>query len=486
MACWIALWPREPGQQEPLAWWALQFTPRVALVEGQVCLEVYSSRRLFGGEQALLELIRLGAQALGVPAACAAPTAAAARAWVRARVLTQRPLSDAASCASSSAPIEQHETAWLNALNEPLGQVIDRLPLVALPEVARHADTLAPLGCHTLGDVRRLPRPGLSRRLGAAVLLALDQALGLKAETFAWVTLPDTFEAHQELPGRLEQAPDLLAAAVPLLDRLQVWLTARQQGVSALTLHWQHEFHARSAGDGGACQVRVSGPTREIGRLQRLLKEHLAQASLAGPVGALRLTADELAPLPHDNAALFAEWASAASQLLDLHADTARARQAQQQALAALLEHLAARLGSAQVRKGQVVADHRPECAQEWQAWNVPFERPSGRAAMAWGAPSTGLPAPTWLAQAPQPLAVRVVRDHAHQPLHHGGLQLLAGPHRLDSGWWDPEHPAAARDYYLAHSPGAGLLWVFHERMAREAWLAPDHRPQWFLHGWMA
>lgn len=475
MACWIALWPPEPDQAEPLAWWALQFTPRVALVEGQVCLEVYSSRRLFGGEVALLELIRLGAEAWGVPAACVAPHAAAARAWVRAQV--QAPMPDMPAM------------AWHNALQSPLNAWLAPLPLQALPEVALHAETLSPLGCHTLGDVRRLPRPGLSRRLGSAVLRALDQAWGLKPEAVEWVQWPDTFNDHLELPGRLDQAPQLLQAAAPMLARLQTWLSARQWGVRALTLHWQHEFHARAAGDGGACTLRLADATRDMARLERLLKERLAQTTLAGPVGGLRLTADEVAPLPHDSQALFAELAGAASQLLDLQAGTpqaGKARQAQQQALAALLEHLAARLGAPQVRQGQVVADHRPECAEEWQAWDAAFSRPPGTAALSWGLPAAGLPAPTWLADRPQPLSVRVDRAHACQPLHQGALQLLAGPHRLEAGWWDADHPTAARDYYLAHSPGAGLLWVYQERTTGQALLTAPQRPAWYLHGWLA
>lgn len=515
MACWIALWPPEPAQAEPLAWWALQFTPRVALVEGQVCLEVYSSRRLFGGEVALLELVRLGAQAWGVPAACVAPHAAAARAWVRAQVQAQVLMhgrsqthvtaqvkaqggaaAEVVDAPTSTPETAEHtdkhtagHTAWYNALQAPLNAWLAPLPLHALPEVAAHADTLSPLGCHTLGDVHRLPRPGLSRRLGSSVLRALDQAWGLKPEAFEWVMLPDTFSAALELPGRLDQAPQLLQASAPLLERLQAWLSARQWGVRVLTLHWRHEFQARSAGDGGACTLRLADATRDLPRLERLLKERLAQTALAGPVGHLRLTADEVAPLPHDSHALFAELASAASQLLDLQAgapQAGKARQAQQQALAALLEHLAARLGAPQVRRGQVVADHRPECAEEWQAWDSDFRRPPGTAALAWGGPATGLPAPTWLAERPQPLSVRVARGHACQPLHQGALQLLAGPHRLEAGWWDPAHPTAARDYYLAHSPGAGLLWVYQERPMRQTLLTVQHRPQWYLHGWLA
>ena len=33
-------------------------------------------------------------------------------------------------------------------------------------------------------------------------------------------------------------------------------------------------------------------------------------------------------------------------------------------------------------------------------------------------------------------------------PLHHGKLELLAGPERLETGWWDDD--GIARDYYTA------------------------------------
>ena len=62
---WIALRPLPcadapadplPGQDETLrlwSWRALQFTPRVALADGAVVLEIAASERLFGGRRAL-------------------------------------------------------------------------------------------------------------------------------------------------------------------------------------------------------------------------------------------------------------------------------------------------------------------------------------------------------------------------------------------------------------------------------------------------
>ena len=70
-----------------VAVWALQWTPRVAIVDEAVCLEVDASLRLFGGTRALRERIRPAGGELGVAAASWAPTSLAAVALARTCVL---------------------------------------------------------------------------------------------------------------------------------------------------------------------------------------------------------------------------------------------------------------------------------------------------------------------------------------------------------------------------------------------------------------
>ena len=95
---------------------------------------------------------------------------------------------------------------------------------------------------------------------------------------------------------------------------------------------------------------------------------------------------------------------------------------------------------------------------------------------------------PTWLLAAPQRLALR-----QGQPLCPDPLMLLAGPQRLETGWW--VEPAAAgeqggaapalRDYYVARSVVSGLLWVYRERLEQPE--AGGHQaPRWYLHGLFA
>jgi protein ImuB len=77
---------------------------------------------------------------------------------------------------------------------------------------------------------------------------------------------------------------------------------------------------------------------------------------------------------------------------------------------------------------------------------------------------------PFWLLPAPQPLA------EVDAVPHHGGpLRLLAGPERIESGWWDGAD--VARDYFVAQAPDRSLVWVYRERRSPGGW---------FLHGLFA
>ena len=60
---------------------------------------------------------------------------------------------------------------------------------------------------------------------------------------------------------------------------------------------------------------------------------------------------------------------------------------------------------------------------------------------------------------------------------------MLSGPHRVEGGWWHRlgEEPHAVaqtvfRDYWVALSEHAGVLWVYQARLA-------DEETSWFLHG---
>lgn len=433
---WIALIP-EPGcrgastssgtegtggQHHAIGCWALQFTPHVALVEDVVALEVRASQRLFGGEVALCERVHAEALALGCTAVAWAPTCGAAIALARA--------------------------GQGDGFRKPLDAVLDALPLHVLNEACRHQPTLARLGCRTLGDVRRLPRGGLSRRFGKALLEELDCAYGLRPETFAWMALPETFESRLELPGKVEHAPGLVFGGRRLLAQMAGWLAARHAGARGFTVWWRYEFHrAKDSPDEERLEIRTAELTRTIEHFARLLAERLGQTTLAAAVEEIRLRAEDVAPLAQVSESLLQETTRQAESLLQL------------------VERLSARLGPERVLRAVIRTDHRPEALQGW--------RPAIEAHPQLAGSAPAIPQPTWLLVTPLRLWVRDER-----PVYQGPLQLVSGPHRVDGAWWDRGADMVRRDYFVALSEHAGLLWIYRERSQPDAAASP-----WYLQG---
>lgn len=449
---WAALLPDSlPADPQPrtealdgLATWCLQFTPRVAVLEAllscpAVVMEVEQSVRLFGGKRRLVERVREECPDLGVRQLSWAPTSLAALAVARAGLS--------------------------NGFAKPLAQLLDALPLETLTSVAAHGATLARLGCRTLGQVRALPRGGLSRRFDAQLLATLDQAYGLRPETYPWAQLPETFRARLELMARVEHAPAMLFGARRLMLQMAGWLMARRSGVTAFTLRWCHDaMRARSAGDGGELTVRTAQATRDTEHLMRLLAEHLGKVELLAPVGDLELLATEVQSLEEKSLSMLPEARPSG------------------ESLALVLERIAARLGPDRVLRPVILEDHRLEWMCRWRPAPEPAPRATCR--------TVDVPQPTFIL--PKPL--RLATQH-NRPIYQGVLQLLAGPHRVEGGWWDrtveegggrnPGDGAqettrqASRDYWVAVSEHAGVLWIFQMRLAQD-------ETAWFLHGTFA
>jgi protein ImuB len=419
--------PPSDDQLHGLANWALQFTPRVAIADEAVVMEVDASTRLFGGRRALRDRVVQEGSDLGVASVAWAPTSLAAIALARA--------------------------GKENGVRGVLAHLLDPLPMETLTAIAPHRVTLTQLGCRTLGDIRALPRGGISRRFDKELLGALDQAYGLRPEGHVWVTVPESFKARLELMSRVELAPALLFGARRLLLQLCGWLSARHSGTTAFVMRWKHDsMRPRDAGDGGELVVRTAEPMRDVEHLCRLLAENLAKVQLRAPAGELELEALDVHSLEEQSASLLPDT---------VHKG---------ESLNLLLERIAARLGPERVLRPALREDHRLEWMQHWQPAPEPLPRKRPR--------QSRFPHPTTLFPEPLRLAMRDER-----PLYQGPLHMLIGPHRVEGGWWDRvttneghQTRLVVRDYWVALSEHAGPLLVYQERLAED-------RTRWFLQG---
>lgn len=400
---------RERAALEGIAAWLCGFTPAVSLEPPHDLLaEVEGSLRLFGGLAALVERLRRGLDEIGFGGTLAAAPTARAALWL--------------ACAGQEELIEEATEL--------------RPALAALPAAVACAEPAARellhnIGVASIGKLLKLPRAGVARRFGERLLDDLDRALGSLPEPRIFFKPAPRFAAKLEFDAEVLHAEGVLFAARRLLAQLEGLLAAQQAGIRRFTLTLAHR-----RGEPSVVEIGLGSPGREAERFVQLLRERLGALGAVAPIEAIRIEAGEFEPFAASTAGLFADARSDAENW------------------ARLVERLRARLGDA-VHGLALHEDHRPELASrsvEVDAQASKIEAPAA-------------PRPLWIFDAPRPL-----QDREGAPQYEGALELLAGPERIESGWWDGRE--VRRDYFVARAPNAALLWVFREAGGG-----------WYLHG---
>jgi protein ImuB len=411
---------------------AQSFTSRVAIESPDaLLLELGGSQRLFGGLHALLRALRA---AFPQPLKLAmAPTPLAA--VLLARAGRNCCITSEARLQGRLAPLPLQHLRWPDA------------------ELLR----LRSMGVTCLGELLRLPRAGLARRIGPQRLLQLDQLTGRRADPRAALPPVQRFMEKVDPDFETTDRERLLAALAPTLTRLEEFLRERQRGVAALRVTLVHRRGASTI-----CIARCVVPEYRAARFTALLTARLESLPLAAPVRRLEVTAGRLRSFTAGSHGL---WRPGE------HGATGDAQ------LPEFLQTLMARLGERAVYGLEQVGEHRPE--RQWRSvWpgHAPARAVQQRSSTA-HASFERATRPLGLLEKPQALeATHDAAGRTQHLLHEGrALQLVTGPERIESGWWDGAD--IARDYYIARDGAGALWWVFRECAARR---------RWFLHGCFA
>lgn len=416
----------EQRWQHWLANWASRFSSQVhAGWPRSLVLEVGNSLRLMGGWPALQARLRRELDALHFRHRIAlAPNPRAA--WVLAW--------------------------WQDGLDivddRQLQATLARVPVrrAALPDDA--GERLHRLGIQRLEQLLALPADGLRRRFGAVLLAHLDELRGLRPPVLDFFRPPAHYDMRLELPCVIDNHQPLAFPLRRMIQDLVAFLDSRSCGVPGLRLELEHAHRPATA-----ISLDLLAPERDPALLFELLRSRLEASRLDQPVQALRLRARHLQafqPLGRD---LFDQRPASAVPWEQLR------------------ERLRVRLGPQAIHQVGPSADPRPEHA--WQrldadggglrppAGIVPESatRPGNHAG---SARIDAPPRPGWLLPSPRPLAA---------PIH----RILAGPERIESGWWDGGD--VRRDYYILETGHGQRAWAF----------TPAGKPgPWMLHGWFA
>lgn len=434
-----------------VAAWAYQHSPQVCLDPPRaVTLEVGRSLRLFGSWPRLQQRLREGLLQLGFHHRIAlAPTARAAR------VLAN--FEDGTAVTESAA----------------LPRALARVPVARAGLPMEAAEALTGMGLRNLGAVLALPRAGLQRRFGKELVEALALLLGeCPAQLTPWRP-PDRFDADVDFGCEVRHTDGLQFPLRRLLADLAAFLSARDGGVQRFAIRFVHADTPPTE-----LAIGLLAPEREASALFEVARLHLERLRLPAPVLELSLHADALPPFVPE-----------ATDLLD-------ARSANALPWPQLVERLRARLGEDSVHGIAADPDPRPERAWvrddatkgmasprpvgktlEQRRKEIAGRRGTGRgvctpvheppgnrrhASQREERIIQGLPRPTWLLHRPIPL-------RGPAPV------VLAGPERIETGWWDDDE--VRRDYYVLELAGGQRAWAF---------CAPGERGPFMLHGWFA
>lgn len=443
--------PAEPRQDRTallkLARWCGRYGPaRHTDGADGLWIDITGVAHLYGGEERLLEdlVSRLSRFGLTVRAALA-DTLGAAHAL--ARFAPSPALAPAGKTEAQLGPLP------VEALRLEPGVVL----------------LLKRLGLKRIGQLYALPRATLERRFrsrdaAAAVLLRLDQALGLTPEPSRPLAEPPALFVQRAFADPLISAEGLEAETERLAQELCFTLDARLLGARAIELSLYRA-------DGTLAQARagLSFACCTPEHLMALLKEKLGSIDAGFGVDVLVLSAVRVERRDAQQAALASRLDGGEP------ADPAR-----------LVDRLTNRLGPDRVSRFTPRESHIPERSEA----RIPALQNFARARNAAWPAQRGPARPPFLLPTPEPIGV--VAEVPEGPparftwrrVKHRVVRAL-GPERVAPEWWreigmEAGKPSRTRDYYrLEDETGAGY-WVFREGLYHAE---EEETPTWFLHG---
>lgn len=407
----------ETSAVEMLAKRSLHFSSAVVIgSQNMLLLEVGGSRRLFGDLNDLIQRYATAINQCGFT-----------------HNLALAPTPGAATLLSENTP----GTIITDA--DTLRSALARLPISSLTLSKRIHSSLNGMGLSVIGDLTRMPRDGLARRAGPDLIKKLDRLLGHQADPRNFFRPGQYFFSRLSFTDEIQNQQQLMQVVEKLLLQIESMLKIHTSGVHQL--HWVFEYHGSMP---TRMTLNLSKPEHDAQHLCSLMNTRTESLQLNEPVHTVSLKSSLFEKTTAKETELFPEIGLENTPRFDL------------------IDRLRARLGDESIESLDLISDHRPESA--WRG-TTPGNAAPGNTTTAHR--NCVLPQrPVWLLRKPRPVAVR-----EGQPWINGALQIVRGPERIETGWW--ESASVRRDYYVGLSQAGRRLWIFHD-------IRTDC---WFIHG---
>jgi protein ImuB len=272
---------------------AQRFTSFVSIEPpNALLLEIRGSLKLFGPLETLHAAIDAVWRRLELPAHSATAPSTLAALWI-------------ARCGPLRAGTSDSAPPSIEDFGALAGQVA-KLPIACTAWDIARLQTLRAMGVTRMGELLRLPRAGLARRLGTAAVQDLDIALGRQSAPRRAFVPRERFRARCDLETEIENAVYLEKALEPLIGRCAQFLRDRQAGVQALRLTLRHR-----AGPATCVHLGLASITSERRRLTDVLAQKLGGLELRAAVRGMELSSGSLQPLSSGSLDVFAGLSAA-------------------------------------------------------------------------------------------------------------------------------------------------------------------------------
>jgi protein ImuB len=409
---------KEAEKLEELSHWAYRYTSHVHVYDNHtLLLEVGRSLPLFKGLQHLQHLIEHDLQHFGMD--------------------TRYGFSHTPKAAYLLSFSEQGRWNLSNSKT-----TLPKVRLSHLPVSKKVLSQLAHCGFTYLGDILTIPHNELGHRFGKEFITYLDQLLGKAADPRTLTTPPETFHRKVDFAEPIHNRNWIDQQINRLLSDLVNFIQSRQLVCQRFTWRFYQENHRLL----GVIHIGLTSAHAQLVTFKELTDLKLANCTFKWAFSSIELQSEALLP-QH----VFED------DLFDPKPDESAFQQ--------LLEKLSTRLGSESLYSVSAKPEHLPDLINHYH--NTAQDSKPSTSSINNVQPELQ-DEPLWLLQ-----ESKKITQKGHQPMHNGALNLIHGPHRISSHWWQQ---LQSRDYYIARQSSGRLLWIYYERRQKN----------WYLHGLFA
>jgi len=325
------------------------------------------------------------------------------------------------------------------------------LPVEAIRGKEEWHATCHELGCHTIGDVLRIPLSEWEERFGKDFGIRIQQLLGEREEILPpYHPLPKfEYSAYLEYPTALAEIIDGHISA--LLHTLTNDLLKKGQGALELVItFFCDDIKPLSI------TINLIHPTVNADKLYSLFQLHKEHLRLPGPITQISVAVTCAASLEWGQSTLFHPSATSPSR-----------------EWTELLERLAARLGKERISEAFLEPDYAPEYVTRWRSC-LDRERKQKSSSLSFSSLPGARPLRLLNNPAPIEVVMGIPSGHPYRFFYRGENKEIVrfwGPERIETGWWRGD--TILRDYYRVETTAGEHFWIYRCL----------YTGKWFLHG---